>query len=118
MRLRATTLCLLLALGAPAAADGLTVGDPPKAPCPDKQYVIDYQTARWPGITYVLYTGIDGSALKASIKGADATEFLVFKKPGSDNRLVVGFVDGCMEDFTVVPSHVIDKWLAGQEAGQ
>jgi hypothetical protein len=113
MFMRATLTILLLALGAPAWADGVEVGA-----CPDKQYVIELMSVKHPGVKHVLYAGLDGTAIKAALSGAQATEFLVFTKPGSENRLIVGFAGGCMEDYTLVPAQVLDKWLAGQEAVQ
>lgn len=120
MLLRAIPFCLALAVLGTVAhqgqAEDLTVGEPP--PCPDRQYVIDYMSLKYPGVTWVIYTGVDGSAIKAQLGRAAATEFIVFAKPGSENRFLVGLRDGCLEDSTVVPVRTLDKWLAGQEAGK
>lgn len=109
--LRATIAAAVLLGAAPALADGAPA-------CPDKQYVIDYMTAKYPGVTVELLDGRQGLAIKSAIKGADATEFLVFAKPGSgDRRLIVGFENGCLEDAAPVTIQTIRQWLAGQESG-
>lgn len=110
--LRALTILALTVLGTQAHAQ-----EPP--PCPDKQYVIDYMLANYPGTTYEPITGLEASAVKAAIRGADATEFLVFAKPGADDRrMIVGFKDGCLEDAAPVTQGTIDRWKRGQESAR
>jgi hypothetical protein len=113
--LRAILIALFAGvLGTQAAADGLEVGR-----CPDRQYVIDYMTLKYPGVTVEPITGVEALAVKAAIKDAKATEFLVFAKPNSgDRRIIIGFVGGCLENAAPVTQGTIDRWLKRQGAAR
>lgn len=91
------------------------------AACMTKEKVIAFLEGSRPGIKHVIYTGIDSDAIKTNISKNGQRldgprEFVVFSAPTTDNKLVVGFKDGCYEGQQVVPPDMLDRWLAGMES--
>jgi hypothetical protein len=102
-------LALCLGLGAPAWGDS----------CPDLAKAKTGIPANWPDAVYVIYTGPDSDAIESGLRkiGGKVDEadraFVVITRPSWKFVRIVGFVDGCYEDFLDVSRDRLDAWLAG-----
>lgn len=102
-------IVILLALGAPAAADS----------CGDMKEAVETGIkSHWPDARFIVYHGPDSDAIENGLRNignrvSDADRnFVVISRQAWPRLRIVSFIDGCYEAFIDVDRETLDAWLS------